>query len=178
MSSKPIHSALFAGAAVAIALAISPAASAAHPDVNAPNTEPIVIARSPLAPTAPAHAFTIVLPGVAAPDDTARFRLDRVITAAIPAHTSYDLRLVEPGITVGHQSTLGIDMLIGSIHPHPPGDAGLGGDAMFPPGRFPLALVPDEGVPDPGYLSGWWLPQSRAAHPDRTGSRPFRSTID
>jgi phage tail-like protein len=109
--------------------------------------EPIFIAGGPLAPTAPAHAFTIVLPAAAASDDTARARLERVIAAAIPAHTRYDLRLVEPGITIGRQSTIGIDMLIGSIQPQPLGGAQLGGNAMLPAGKWPLMLVPDEGVP-------------------------------
>ena len=61
MSSKPIHSALFAGAAVAIALAISPAASAAQPDVNAPNTEPIVIAQAAGTPAAGAAMRTAAI---------------------------------------------------------------------------------------------------------------------
>jgi phage tail-like protein len=110
-------------------------------------TAPIFIGGSLLAPTAAAHAFTIVVPAVASPDDTARDRLDRVIAAAIPAHTRYELRLVEPGITIGRQSTLGIDMLIGSSRPHPLGDAKLGQDAMLPAGRGPLILVPDQGEP-------------------------------
>ena len=108
---------------------------------------PISIGGSPLAPTAPAHAFTIVLPAVAAPDDTARDRLDRVIAAAIPAHTRYELRLVGPGIAIGRQSTPGIDMLIGSTRPQPLGEAQLGGDAMFPAGWPPLGLVTDQGEP-------------------------------
>ena len=46
MSQKPMHSLLFAGAAVAIALAISPAVSAAQPDVAVPDTAPIVVAQA------------------------------------------------------------------------------------------------------------------------------------
>ena len=46
MSPKPMHSLLFAGAAVAIALAISPAASAAQSDATAPDTAPIVLAQA------------------------------------------------------------------------------------------------------------------------------------
>jgi hypothetical protein len=46
MSPKPMHSMLFAGAAVAIALAISPAVSAAQPDAAAPDTAPIVLAQA------------------------------------------------------------------------------------------------------------------------------------
>ena len=110
-------------------------------------TQPIFIGGSPLVPVRPAHAFTIVLPAVAAPDDTARGRLDRVIAAAIPAHTCYELRLVQPGISIGVQSTIGIDTLLGSIHPHPLGDTTLGQDAMFPAGRPPILLVPDQGEP-------------------------------
>ena len=46
MSLKPMHSTLFAGAAVAIALAISPAVSAGQPDAAAPDTAPIVLAQA------------------------------------------------------------------------------------------------------------------------------------
>ena len=109
--------------------------------------QPISIAGSPLAPTAPEHAFTIVLPAVAAPDAAARDRLDRVIAAAIPAHTRYELRLVEPGIAIGRQSTPGVDMLIGSIRPEPLGEAVLGGNAMFPARRPSLVIGADPGEP-------------------------------
>jgi phage tail-like protein len=109
--------------------------------------EPIFIAGVRLAPTAPAHAFTIVLPAIAASDAVARARLDRVIAAAIPAHARYDLRLVEPGITIGRQSTLGIDTIVGSVRPQPLGEATLGGNAMLPAGREPLMLVSDGGEP-------------------------------
>ena len=110
-------------------------------------TTPVSIAGVPLAPTSPAHGFTIVLPAIAVPDDAARSRLDQVIAAAIPAHTRYELRLVAPGISIGRQSTLGIDMLIGTTRPQPLGDAQLGNDAMFPGGHAPPRLVPGEGVP-------------------------------
>jgi phage tail-like protein len=110
-------------------------------------TTPIVIAGQALAPISPTHAFTIVLPATAAPDDTSRQRLQQVIAAAIPAHTRYDLRLVETGIAIGRQSTIGVDMLLGTIRPHPLGEAQLGGDTMFPPGRPPLLLVPEPGEP-------------------------------
>lgn len=110
-------------------------------------TGPIAVAGYPLLPGDPAHAFTIVLPASAAPDATARDRLDRVIVAAIPAHTRYELRLVQPGIAVGRQSTLGVDMLIGSIAPQPLGQAQLGGDAVFPAGRTPPRLAPVTGEP-------------------------------
>jgi phage tail-like protein len=109
-------------------------------------TSPISIAGSPLAPASPAHAFTIVLPAVAAPDASARARLDRVIEAAIPAHTRYELRLIAPGIALGRQSTPGIDMLIGSTRPRPFGEAELG-TAMFPGIYPPLRLVTGQGEP-------------------------------
>jgi phage tail-like protein len=108
---------------------------------------PISIAGSPLAPSAAAHAFTIVLPAAAAPDATARARLERVIAAAIPAHTRYELRLVAPGIMLGRQSTPGVDMLLGSARPQPLGAAKLGADAILPAGRHPPILVPDQGEP-------------------------------
>jgi hypothetical protein len=46
MSPKPMHSLLLAGAAVTIALVISPAVSAAEPDASAPDTAPIVLAQA------------------------------------------------------------------------------------------------------------------------------------
>jgi phage tail-like protein len=111
-------------------------------------TAPISIAGSPLVPSPPAHAFTVVLPAAAAPDAAARARLDRVIAAAIPAHTRCELRLVAPGIAIGRQSTPGIDMIIGSIRPQPLGEVRLG-ESMFPAGHPPLRLVTGQGEPCP-----------------------------
>jgi phage tail-like protein len=109
-------------------------------------TAPISVAGSPLTPSAPAHTFTIVLPAKAATDATSLERLQAVIAAAIPAHTRYELRLVEPGITIGRQSTPGVDMLVGSHGTGPLGALRLGADALFPAGRPQLVLVKDRGV--------------------------------
>jgi len=75
-----------------------------------------------------AHGFTIVLPQISAdtPDELAR--LNRLIAASIPAHTHYNLILIHPGITIGRQSTVGVDTLLGSFDPAPLGTAQLGND--------------------------------------------------
>jgi phage tail-like protein len=97
------------------------------------------IGGEPLDIAAPAHAFTVVLPASAVPDDAALSQLGRVIAAAIPAHTRVGLRLIQPGIAVGRQSTLGVDMLIGDLGPAPLGAAWLGAVA-FPPDQ---PLIPN-----------------------------------
>lgn len=61
-----------------------------------------------------AHSFTVVLPAYRASSDESRGVLERLIAASIPAHTDYKLRLVEPGMSIGQQSTIGVDTILGS----------------------------------------------------------------
>lgn len=83
--------------------------------------EPVMIGGRVLDPGSLVHSFTIVMPEYLVQDDDARRSLERLIEANIPAHTRYELRLIRPGVTIGTQSTVGVDMLLGSL-----GEAGLG----------------------------------------------------
>lgn len=101
---------------------------------------PVMIGGRVLDPDSPAHGFTIVMPEHLVRDEDARRSLKRLIEANIPAHTRYELRLIRPGVTVGTQSTVGVDMLLGSL-----GEAGLGGAILgetFSTGR----VAPDGAV--------------------------------
>lgn len=104
-----------------------------------PEGDPVMIGGTTLDPGAPAHSFTIAMPVHAAPE-AERPVLEGLIAASVPAHTRWQLRLYEPGVTVAAQSTVGIDMVLG-----PFGDAPLGAGrldatlATAPPG--PEALV-------------------------------------
>lgn len=112
-------------------------------------TGPLSVGGEPLEAAAPAHAFTVVLPASAVPDDAALGQLGRVMAAAVPAHTRVDLRLIEPGIAIGRQSTLGVDMLIGGSGPAPLGAGRLGEDLVFPAGPPPDVHLPDQREPRP-----------------------------
>lgn len=60
-----------------------------------------------------AHRFRVFVPApwVSSPEDERMLR--RALEAEKPAHTRYDLCLVEPRFCVGNQSSLGIDTIIG-----------------------------------------------------------------
>ena len=60
-----------------------------------------------------AHHFTVVLPSQVAGSEQALATLHQLIETQKPAHTRYQLRIVEPGVRIGCQSTIGVDMLIG-----------------------------------------------------------------
>lgn len=87
---------------------------------------PPFVAGAPLGGTELAHRFTVILPEVAVPDAAKHDRLERLIAASIPAHTGYELRILTPGISVGTQSTVGVDTLLGAAPGAPLGDATLG----------------------------------------------------
>ena len=87
----------------------------------------LYIAGVPLEPAANAlaHHFTMLLPNQAVPDADALATLQRLIEAQKPAHTQYQLQVVEPGLRMGCQSSVGIDTLIGTYPVAPLGDVGL-----------------------------------------------------
>lgn len=58
MSPNPMSTSLFAGAAVAITLVMSPAVSAAEPDADRQDAAPIVVAQAP-APATSARSLTL-----------------------------------------------------------------------------------------------------------------------
>ncbi len=86
---------------------------------------PPSIGGSPLDTSAIAHSATIVLPMHVVPDAPSQTRLAKLIAKNAPAHVRINLRLIEPGISIGTQSTIGVDTLIGSLSPQ-----GLGLDQL------------------------------------------------
>jgi hypothetical protein len=60
-----------------------------------------------------AHRFRVFVPSawVRTADDETLIR--RALDAEKPAHTSYDLCLIEPRFRVGQQSTIGLDTIVG-----------------------------------------------------------------
>jgi phage tail-like protein len=95
----------------------------------------LYLAGMPLAPEPHElpHHFTVLLPSQAAADDAALATLHRLIEAQKPAHTRYQLRLVEAGVRIGCQSSIGIDMLIGSYPAAPLGEMGLAQSSRLAP---------------------------------------------
>jgi phage tail-like protein len=81
-----------------------------------------------------AHRFTVFLPGYRAEQSALLAEVRRVIEAEKPAHTGYELCLVQPDMRVGFQATVGVDTIVGG--PPTPlrlGDALLGLSATLPP---------------------------------------------
>jgi phage tail-like protein len=60
-----------------------------------------------------AHRFQVLLPSAWIKTSADEVMLRRALDAEKPAHTQYDLCLIEPRFRVGIQSTLGIDSIIG-----------------------------------------------------------------
>jgi phage tail-like protein len=73
-----------------------------------------------------AHRFTIVIPASVVPDKTALLTLNRLIEAQKPAHTGFELRIVKPGVRVGCQATVGVDMWLSDYPLAPLGTMKLG----------------------------------------------------
>lgn len=117
--------------------------------------EPLLIGGAVLDPGTPAHAFTIVMPAHLVAEPGSRAVLERLIAANVPAHARWQLRLTEPGVVVGRQSTLGVDMLL----------AGPGGDALGA-GRLGATLA-----------TGPALPEALLRFPPTTGPRPLKGAL-
>lgn len=75
---------------------------------------PVMIGGAQLELSSIAHSFTVVLPACRVSNDESRGVLERLIAASIPAHTDYKLRLLEPGVSIAQQSTIGVDTILGS----------------------------------------------------------------
>ncbi len=86
-----------------------------------------------------AHHFTVVVPAPVVPDNAAQVTFSRLITELKPAHTDFVLRIVQPGVRIGCQSTVGIDALIG---PYPSAAVG----EMRLAGSSALAAPPPTGL--------------------------------
>jgi len=89
---------------------------------------PPMIGGSPLDVAPAAHGATIVLPRSCVPDAASEARLLRLVARNAPAHVRIGLRLVDPGISIGTQSTIGVDTLIGDLAAKGLGQGRLGLD--------------------------------------------------
>jgi phage tail-like protein len=87
-----------------------------------------------------AHRFTLVLPASTIPDEVAGQRLSALVAASIPAHCRFQIRAITPGVTIGSQSSIGVDTLLGSLDPSGLG-MGLLGGTFSTPGPAPIGPV-------------------------------------
>jgi hypothetical protein len=85
-----------------------------------------------------AHRFRVFVPSawINTADDERMFR--RSVADAKPAHTAYDLVLVEPRFRIGLQSTVGLDTIIGD---YPAVRLGRPDAPELPPSRAPRGLL-------------------------------------
>ncbi|MBI3785371.1 MAG: hypothetical protein HY270_18420 [Deltaproteobacteria bacterium] len=85
-----------------------------------------------------AHRFRVVVPSAWVPTAQAERMLRRAVDAEKPAHTTYDLCLVEPRFRVGIQSTVGVDTVLGSYFRT---SLACRHDCDVPPSRPPHGLL-------------------------------------
>jgi phage tail-like protein len=81
-----------------------------------------------------AHRFRVFVPSSWVRTATAEDMVRRALDAEKPAHTQYDLCLVEPRFRVGLQSTVGLDTIIGA---YPVARLACLHDTEAPPSRLP-----------------------------------------
>ena len=62
-----------------------------------------------------AHRFRVFVPAAWVRTAQAESMVRRALNAEKPAHTSYDLCLVEPRLRVGVQCTVGLDTIVGDV---------------------------------------------------------------
>ena len=93
-----------------------------------------------LEPGSSAHSFTLVLPASTLQNDAAEQRLTALVAASIPAHCRFQIRTFTPGITIGSQSSIGVDTLLGSLDTTGLG-MGLLGGTFSTPGPAPTGPV-------------------------------------
>jgi phage tail-like protein len=62
-----------------------------------------------------AHRFRVVIPASWVRTAAEERMVRRAIEAEKPAHTDYELALLTPGVSIGRQSTVGLDTVIGAI---------------------------------------------------------------
>lgn len=95
-----------------------------------------------------AHRFRVLVPAAWVRDEAAERMLRRAIDAAKPAHAAYELALLPSRVVVGRQSTLDVDMILGSRSPARLGGAALGAGAL------PTAGADEAGRLAPGLRLG------------------------
>lgn len=77
------------------------------------------------------HRFTVVVPSTATGTAQAREQLLRVVAAQKPAHTEAELRVIQPGLRIGCQSSVGVDAWLSDYPSEPVGRMTLGGSARL-----------------------------------------------
>ncbi len=104
-----------------------------------------------------AHRFEVIVPACWVPTDADEHRLRKAIEAEKPAHTQYELQLIEAGFCVGEQARVGIDTIVGgpssirlkqpnAIRHKRPTGGGLGVDTVLSPanpGGDAFVISPD-----------------------------------
>ncbi|HYH84232.1 MAG TPA: hypothetical protein VEX60_02050 [Pyrinomonadaceae bacterium] len=85
-----------------------------------------------------AHRFRVFVPSAWVRTARDEEMVRRALNAEKPAHTSFDLCLVEPRFRVGLQSTVGIDTVVGA---HPRARLACRHDADTPPSRPPAGRL-------------------------------------
>ncbi len=85
-----------------------------------------------------AHRFRVFVPAAWVRDIEDERRIRRALDAEKPAHTQYELCLVEPRFRVGVQSTVGIDTVIGA---RPLARLGCQGNADHPQASEPASRL-------------------------------------
>lgn len=85
-----------------------------------------------------AHRFRVFVPSAWVRTAKEEELVRRALNAEKPAHTSFDLCLVEPRFRVGLQSTVGIDTVVGA---HPRARLACPHDADTPPSRPPAGRL-------------------------------------
>ncbi|TFV49626.1 phage tail protein [Bradyrhizobium niftali] len=73
-----------------------------------------------------AHRFSVFLPAARAPSAAMRLKIENLIRLEAPAHTDPDIHWVKPNLTLGSQSTLGFDTVLGDRAAGHFGEARLG----------------------------------------------------
>jgi phage tail-like protein len=103
-----------------------------------------------------AHRFKVVVPAAWVRTAADERLLRRALAIEMPAHTAYDLYLIEPRFRVGVQSTVGVDTIVGAYPaaqlacpdedadapPSRPPRHGLGYDTLLTTGNAPRAPEP------------------------------------
>lgn len=100
----------------------------ANDDVDCERHSSMSIGETPLlAPNAALeHRFTVVVPSSVVCDSESFQQLERVIHAQKPAHTHFQICVIDQGIRIGAQSAIGIDTWLGYQRKTVLGDISLG----------------------------------------------------
>jgi phage tail-like protein len=91
-----------------------------------------------------AHRFSVFLPAARASNAAMRKRIETLVRLEAPAHTEAEIHWVKPNLTLGSQSTLGFDTVLGACAATRFGDGKLGdASALSGPSLPGMGLVLD-----------------------------------